>query len=75
VAAVEASALVVGFDRVAARRLAEIRAQGQIRSADAMQLACAAQIGTDLFITSDDRLSHHSVPGIQFIASLAAAPL
>jgi predicted nucleic acid-binding protein len=74
-AAVEASARVVGFDRAAARRMAAIRAQGQIRPADAIQLACAAQIGTDLFVTNDERLSHHAVPGIQFISSLAAAPL
>ena len=41
-----------------------------IRAPDAIQLACAASGGTDLFITNDDRLSRKNVPGIAFIQSL-----
>jgi hypothetical protein len=33
-------------------------------------LACAAQAGTDLFLTNDKNLLGKNVPGIQFIASL-----
>ena len=40
------------------------------RAPDAIQLACAAAGGTDLFITNDDRLSRKNVPGIAFIQSL-----
>jgi hypothetical protein len=39
------------------------------------QLACAAQAQSDLFITNDDRLTRTRVPGIQFITSLASAPI
>jgi hypothetical protein len=35
-----------------------------------MHLAAAAQAGTDLFLTNDNRLVGKFVPGIQFIASL-----
>jgi predicted nucleic acid-binding protein len=38
--------------------------------ADAIHLACAAQAGTDLFLTNDKRLVGKFVPGIQFIAGL-----
>jgi len=39
-------------------------------AADAIHLACAAQAGTDLFLTSDKRLVGQIVPGVQFIAPL-----
>ena len=42
---------------------------------DAIQLACAASVGIDLFITNDDRLSRKNIPGINFITSLARAPI
>ena len=44
-----------------------------IRPPDAIQLACAAQVGVDLFITNDDRLSRLTIPGIQFLVPLARA--
>ena len=76
--AIAASATVLPFDDEAARRFARIRrdpAIGAIRTADAIQLACAAAGGTDLFVTGDDRLAGMTVPGIQFIQSLdRAAP-
>ncbi|MGC9292438.1 MAG: type II toxin-antitoxin system VapC family toxin [Acidobacteriaceae bacterium] len=61
------------FDKGAARRYAEIRQDRSIRPPDAVQLACAAQAGCDLFITNDGRLSKKIVPGIHFIASLDRA--
>src|SRR5262249_52892832 len=43
-----------------------------IPAADAIHLACAAQSGTDLFLTNDRALIGKVVPGIHFIASLEA---
>lgn len=61
---------LIAFDREAARRYAEIRLNRGIRPPDAIQLACAAQAGVDLFITNDDRLSRLTIAGIQFLVSL-----
>ncbi len=61
---------IIDFDRDAARIYAEIRQDKSLKAPDAMQLACAARAGCDLFITNDDHLSRKIVPGIQFIASL-----
>jgi predicted nucleic acid-binding protein len=69
------TARLIPFDRDTARRYAEIRRDRGIRPPDAIQLACAAQVGTDLFITNDDRLSRLTIPGIQFLVSLERAYL
>ena len=71
--ALSAGARLVPFDIGAARRYASIRLDRSIRAPDAIQLACAAEAGTDLFITNDDRLSRKVVPGIQFVSSLDRA--
>ncbi len=68
-------ARVVPFDATAARRYAAIRLDRGIRPPDAIQLACAAEAGVDLFITNDERLSRKIVPGIQFLTSLDRALL
>jgi len=49
---------------------ARIRADHGVSPADAIHLACAAQIGTDLFLTNDSGLTNKVIPGIQFIAKL-----
>ena len=67
------TARLLAFDREAARRYAEIRRNRSIRPPDAIQLACAAQAGVDIFITNDDRLSRLTIPGIQFLVSLDRA--
>lgn len=67
------SVLLIPFDRTAARIYARLRQDRTLRPLDAMQLACAAQAGCDLFITNDDRLSRKVVPGLDFITSLARA--
>lgn len=73
---VREGATVLPFDEQAAIRFAEIRADRGIRSADAIQLACAAAAGVDLFVTNDERLSRKIVRGVQFIQSLdRATPL
>ena len=65
-----AVAEVLPFDLETADRYARIRAALGVSPADAVHLATAAQAGTDLFITNDNRLVGKFVPGIQFIASL-----
>ena len=73
--AITTSATILPFDQAAALAFATIRRNGTIQPADAMQLACASAAGVDLFITNDERLSRHIVPGIHFIQSLAVARL
>jgi predicted nucleic acid-binding protein len=68
-----AIATIVPFDENAAPRYADIRADRTIRPPDAIQLACAAAAGVDLFITNDDRLSRKQVSGVKFITSLERA--
>ncbi len=65
--------LMASFDRAAARRFADIRQDTSIKPPDAIQLACASQMGTNLFVTNDDRLSRKRIPGIDFIVPLARA--
>jgi len=66
---------VVSFDAQIAWRYASLRATHTIRNADAIQLACAAHFGVDLFITNDKNLHKLNVPGIGFIAPLEKVPL
>jgi uncharacterized protein len=66
---------VLPFDLEAADAYSRIRQDRSIRPADAIQLACAASAGVQLFITNDDRLSRTNVAGIDFITSLKRAPL
>jgi uncharacterized protein len=66
-------AVVIPFDREAAKLFAGIRREPAIRAPDAIQLACAAHARVDLFITNDDRLGRYTLPGIQFISSLERA--
>ena len=68
-------ATILSFDAACAPRYAAIRADRAIRAPDAIQLACAATAGVDLFITNDDRLSRKYVPDVKFITSLERAYL
>jgi predicted nucleic acid-binding protein len=70
-----AAATIIPFDPAAAIAYARIRCDRAIRPPDAIQLACAATTGVDLFITNDERLSRKIIPGIAFLTSLARAPL
>ena len=72
---IELSATVVPFDLRAAPRFAEIRRDRSIRAPDVIQLACASAASTDLFITSDERLSKKNIQGIHFIQPLESAML
>lgn len=61
---------IVPFGLETADRYARVRGEQNISPADAIHLACAAEAGTDLFLTNDNTLVGKFVPGIQFIASL-----
>ena len=52
-----------------------IRRDPALKAPDAIQLACAASAGIDLFITNDERLSQRTVRGIHFITSLSRSPI
>ena len=71
--AVVRSATVLAFTRDTSRRYAEIRRDRGVRAPDAVQLACAAAAGVDLFLTNDDRLTNKTVPGVQFVQSISRA--
>jgi predicted nucleic acid-binding protein len=65
---------LVAFEADAAKHYAEIRGRNRIRPADAIQLACAAAAGSDLFVTNDNRLSATVVSGITFITGIDRIP-
>lgn len=73
--AIRSRAQVVTFDASVAWRYASLRATHKLRNADAIQLACAAHFGVDLFITNDKNLHRLNVPGIGFITPLEKVPL
>jgi predicted nucleic acid-binding protein len=70
-----ASAVLLPLDVAAARVYAGLRADRSLSAPDAVQLACAATAGVDLFVTNDARLQGKQVPGIQFIVSLERVPI
>jgi predicted nucleic acid-binding protein len=70
-----ATSLMIPFDLKAAKIYASLRSNRSLRAPDAIQLACAAGAGVDLFITNDTRLHAKQIVGIQFIVSLERAPL
>ena len=72
--ALPSTATLLTFDAAAAVAYAKLRCDPGLRAPDAMQLACAATFGVDLFITNDSRLHGRNVPGIQFIVPLDRIP-
>jgi uncharacterized protein len=73
--AITMASITIDFDVRAATIYAGLRGNRSLRPPDAIQLACAAAAGVDLFITNDARLHSMHVEGIQFIVPLARAPL
>jgi len=69
------TAVVVPFEEKAALVYAGLRADRSLRPPDALQLACAATAGVDLFITNDIRLHSKQIQGIQFIVPLDRVPI
>lgn len=74
-AAILETSLTISFDAKAARIYAALRCDRSLHAPDAIQLACAAGAGVDLFITNDARLQNKRVEGIEFIVPLERAPL
>ena len=68
-------ATLVVFGEKAADAYLGIRSATSVKGPDAIQLACAAASGVELFITSDLRLQKLTIPGIHFITSLDRVPL
>lgn len=73
--AITRAALLLPFDLKAARVYASVRRDRSLRGPDAVQLACAAGAGVDLFVTNDRRLQGKKVEGIQFIVALEQVPI
>lgn len=73
--AVRSTAEVISFDAQVAWRFASLRATHNLRCADAIQLACAAHAGVDLFLSNDQRLHSLNIPGIGFITPLDRSPI
>jgi predicted nucleic acid-binding protein len=73
--AITRTSVMIPLDVKAAKTYAALRSDRTLRAPDAIQLACAASAGVDLFITNDTRLQSRHVEGIQFIVSLDRAPL
>ena len=73
--ALAATVALIPFDAAAARAYALVRLDRSVKAPDAIQLACAAQAGVDLFITNDEHLGRMVIPGIQFIVPLSQAYL
>ena len=61
---------VIPYTLETADLYARIRADLSVSPADAIHLACAAQVGAELFLTNDAGLIGKIVPGIHFIAGL-----
>jgi uncharacterized protein len=70
------TASVLAFDSTTAWRYSVIRSSDRfVRPPDAIQLACAATAGVDLFVTNDHRFQGKQVAGIQFIVPLDNVPI
>jgi uncharacterized protein len=73
--ALKTTSLLLSFDAKAANIYASLRSDRTLRAPDAIQLACAASVGVDLFVTNDATLQSKHVPGIQFIVPLDRVPI
>lgn len=73
--AISSAALLVPLDATVAKRYAAIRRDRTLKAPDVIQLASAASVGTDLFVTNDGHLQGKQVTGIQFIVPLDRVPI
>jgi predicted nucleic acid-binding protein len=71
--AIARSSTLLVFGEEAANSYRDLRNTTAIKGPDALQLACAAASGVELFVTNDKKLHSLRLPGIHFIASIAAA--
>lgn len=68
--AIASAAEIIPIDGRTMESFARIRAALRVRTADALHLACAAEVNCDVFISNDRGLAGKIVPGIQFIVGL-----
>ena len=73
--AISSAATMIAFEVKAAKVYAALTSERSLKAPDAIQLACAASAGVDLFVTNDERLQGKHVDGIQFIVPLGRVPL
>lgn len=72
--AITQAATIVPLDEKAADHYSQIRGiHRKIKQPDAIQLACAAAHGVELFVTNDEDLHKARIPGIHFIVSIHTA--
>ncbi len=67
------TARIVDFNKHASERYVEIRSTTKVKGPDAIQLACAAATGVELFVTNDTDLHKVRVDGVHFIVSIEMA--
>jgi len=72
---IPATATLLQFDEKAAILYAKLRCDPALRAPDAIQLACAASFGVDLFVTNDGNLHGRQLEGIQFITPIDRVPI
>jgi predicted nucleic acid-binding protein len=68
-------ALLIPLDAKVAKIYSSIRRDRLLKAPDAIQLASAASVGADLFVTNDGHLQGKQIPGIQFIVPLDRVPI
>jgi predicted nucleic acid-binding protein len=68
-------AVLIPLDARVAKTYASIRRDRTLKAPDVIQLASAASVPTDLFITNDGRLQGKRIDGIQFIVPLDRVPI
>jgi predicted nucleic acid-binding protein len=73
--AIASSALLIPLNTTVAKIYASIRRDRFLKAPDVIQLASAASVGADLFVTNDTRLQGKQVAGIQFIVPLNRVPI
>lgn len=74
---VELAFVYADFNGAAVAPFRRLRRDSGLQPPDALNLACAAAVGVDIYLTNDDELlkKRLHVPGIQFIADFTKAPL
>jgi hypothetical protein len=60
------------FGEAAVAPFGQLRARSRLKIANAINLACAASAGIDMYLTGDKQLIGMYVPGVQFIADFNA---
>ena len=68
-------ALLIPLDAKVAKIYSSIRRDRLLKAPDVIQLASAASVGADVFVTNDGHLQGKQIPGIQFIVPLDRVPI